>query len=97
MIDNQSVGCNGLSIMKLQPIPNPTGNLTYLLCGAEMYGYSAEEVEARDGREQIHDQVVVRHVLGVELQALQVVLGELTVQLHLAQSCRGKHHSSKHY
>ena len=24
MIDNQSVGCNWLSIMKLQPIPNPS-------------------------------------------------------------------------
>ena len=24
MIDNQSVGCNWLSIMKLQRIPNPT-------------------------------------------------------------------------
>ena len=23
MIDNRSVGCNWLSIMKLQPIPNP--------------------------------------------------------------------------
>ena len=24
MIDNRSVGCNWLSIMKLQPIPNPS-------------------------------------------------------------------------
>lgn len=54
---------------------------TYRLSGAQVDVYVVQEVETTDGWQQVHDQMVVHHVLGIELQSLQVVLGEVSVQL----------------
>lgn len=51
-----------------------------------------EEEHAGHGRDQVHDEMVVHHVPGVHLHALQVVGAELGGQLGVAerwgQMCR---------
>lgn len=55
--------------------------LTYTLYNTELNVHLVEEEKPADWRQQVHYQVIVHHVLGIQLQPLNIVSSE--VSLHL--------------
>ncbi len=51
--------------------------VTYSLGGAQVGVTPPQEVQSRYGRQQVHYEMIVHQVLGVQLQTLHVVLSEV--------------------